>query len=158
MAMPAQNPSTSKQDYETPDDFVAAVVRRFGPIDVDLACHAHTSKGAIGITPEEDSLGVAWCQWYDDTLWLNPEFNNIPVWAEKCAEEARFMRRGRILLLTPASIGTNWFAKHVLGKAMVLALSPRLTFKGEKSPYPKDLMLSCYAPGLHGFDQWRWRD
>lgn len=101
MAMPAQNPSTSKQDYETPDDFVAAVVRRFGPIDVDLACHAHTSKGAIGITPEEDSLSVAWCQWYDDTLWLNPEFNNISVWAEKCAEEARFMRRGRLLLLTP---------------------------------------------------------
>lgn len=51
MTMPAQKPGSSFQAYETPDDFVDAVVRRFGPIDVDLACHSHTSKGAIGITP-----------------------------------------------------------------------------------------------------------
>ena len=157
MTMPVQKPGSSFQAYETPEDFVAAIVRRFGPIDVDLACHAHTSKGAIGITPEEDSLSVAWCQWYDDTLWLNPEFNNIPVWAEKCAEEARFMRRGRILLLTPASIGTNWFRDHVNRKAMVLGLSPRLTFKGEKDPYPKDLMLSVYGQAYSGFDTWSWK-
>jgi hypothetical protein len=157
MAMPAQKPSTSKQDYETPDDFVAAVVRRFGPIDVDLACHAHTSKGVIGITPKEDSLSVAWCQWYDDTLWLNPEFNNIAVWAEKCAEEARFMRRGRILMLTPASVGTNWYADHVFNKAMTLALSPRMIFKGEKDPYPKDLMLTVWGQAYCGFGTWRWK-
>lgn len=157
MTMPAQKPGSSFQAYETPKDFIDAVVRRFGPIDVDLACHAHTSKGAIGITPAEDSLSVPWCQWYDSTLWLNPEFNNIPVWVEKCAEEARFMRRGRILLLTPASIGTNWFRDHVNRKAMVLGLSPRLTFKGEKDPYPKDLMLSVYGQAYSGFDTWNWK-
>lgn len=100
---------------------------------------------------------MAWCQWYDDTLWLNPEFNNIAVWAEKCAEEARFMRRGRILLLTPASIGTNWFRDHVEGKAMVEGLSPRLIFKGEKDPYPKDLMLSVYGQAHSGFGTWKWK-
>lgn len=42
-------------------------------------------------------------------------------------------------------------------KAMVLGLSPRLTFKGEKDPYPKDLMLSVYGQAYSGFDTWNWR-
>ena len=41
---------------------------------------------------------------------------------------------------------------------MVLGLSPRLTFEGETDAYPKDLMLSVFGFGLHGFDTWRWRE
>jgi hypothetical protein len=39
---------------------------------------------------------------------------------------------------------------------MVLPLNPRLTFVGEKDPYPKDLMLSCFGFGVTGCKQWRW--
>ena len=64
----------------------------------------------------------------------------------------------RILLLTPASVGSRWFADHVWGHALVLALSPRLTFVGETHPYPSDLILSVYDPEMErGFAPWRWR-
>ena len=68
-----------------------------------------------------------------------------------------FMRAGsRIFLLTPASIGANWFAEHVYGKAHVLALQGRLTFVGHKQPYPKDCILSVYGV-KPGFSVWDWR-
>lgn len=34
----------SKQDYSTPDDFLGAVTRRFGPIQFDLAAHKLNAK------------------------------------------------------------------------------------------------------------------
>lgn len=154
---PKQKPGKSRQDYATPRSFIEAVEARFGKMHVDLAATASNAKAPCFITPEEDSLSVEWsAKWHDGNCWLNPPFSNIEPWAAKCAEESRKMHRGKIFLLTPASIGTNWFAKYVLGHAVVLGISPRLTFEGEKDPYPKDLSLAVYASGLHGFDCWRW--
>lgn len=157
--MPAQNKGTSKQDYETPRDFLDAVEARWGALDVDLACTLANAKAPMAIAEENvDSLTVPWAAGYRDrNLWLNPPFKLIDPWAEKCALEGPKMGRGRIFMLTPASIGTNWFHEHVRGKAMVLGISPRLTFVGASDPYPKDLMLSIFAPGMVGFDSWRWK-
>lgn len=67
------------------------------------------------------------------------------------------MRAGlNILMLVPASVGTHWFAQHVVPHAHVLYLAPRLTFVGETAPYPKDLMLCVYAHGLTGSSCWQW--
>ena len=155
--VPAQKPGRSKQDYGTPRIFLDAVERRFGGLDVDLACTADDTKALHGYYhPEFDSLREHWA--FDHlfgNLWLNPPFSNIGDWAKKCAEEAKG-RHGFILLLTPASIGTDWFRDHVRGQAYVLGLSPRLTFEGCEDPYPKDLMLSVYGYGFSGFDTWRW--
>ncbi len=60
-------------------------------------------------------------------------------------------------MLTPASIDSNWFARHVNRKAFVLGLNPRVTFEGCSAPYPKPLMVSVFGLGLSGFDTWRWR-
>ena len=87
--------------------------------------------------------------------WLNPPFGHIAPWARQC--ESYGVEGYKILLLTPASIGSNWFASYVFQKAMVLALNPRLTFKGCTDPYPKDLMLSLFGFGYSGFDLWRWK-
>lgn len=164
--MPAQNPATSKQDFETPPDFLAALEARWGRVDFDLACREDNCKansdagyGGGYFWPKYDSLDQPWAHDHrDQNLWLNPEFGNIEPFAAKCAFEGPMMRRGRIFLLTPASIGTNWFAKHVNGRAMVLGISPRITFVGAAQGYPKDLMLSIFAPGMNGFDTWRWKD
>ncbi len=40
----SMNRGNSKQDYETPDDFIAAVVKRFGRLSVDLAATADNRK------------------------------------------------------------------------------------------------------------------
>ena len=153
-AMPAQRPGRSKQDYGTPWDFIRAVQRRFGNIDVDLAARRDNAKAPRWIGPARNSLRVCWSRIYLRSLgWLNPPFDNIEPWAAKCAVETGL----RIIMLTPASVGTNWFADHVHGRAWVLALSPRLTFEGHEDPFPKDCMLSLFGFGKPRFDLWRWK-
>lgn len=157
-------PKKTKQDYGTPWSFIAAVEERFGTIVCDLAAHAGNAKCTTFITPEEDTFTVAWAQRFPTgVLWLNPEFANIAPYAEKCFEESK-TRHGLILLLTPASIGTQWYANHVKGKAFTLGLEQRLPFEGmpvnvktgKVDGYPKDLMLSVFGYGMHGHDTWSW--
>lgn len=153
----------SKQDYGTPWEFIRAVEGRWGPILLDLAAHAGNAKAPLWIGEEEDSLSVSWSELCPTgNLWLNPPFANIAPWAAKCHEEAA-KRSGLIFLLTPASIGSEWFHAHVYQIARVLGLRPRIPFEGppinpktgKPDGYPKDLMLSIYGepPGL---DTWRW--
>lgn len=150
---PIQKPGRSKQDYGTPWEFVRVCGQCFGMPTWDLAASLENRKAPAHYDEAADSLKQDWTR-LDGTLWLNPPFADIDPWAEKCATVRD--RRGFTLLLTPASIGCGWFARHVLGKAMVLGISPRLTFEGTTAPYPKDLMLSVFGFGLSGFDQWRW--
>ena len=87
--------------------------------------------------------------------WLNPPFGRAAPWVEKCALTAPNLAGGRILVLLPASIGSNWLSAHVWGKARVIALSGRITFVGCTAPFPKDCFLLEY-PGS-GFEVWDWR-
>ena len=153
MSEPQQKPGRSKQDYGTPREFLDAIEQRFGATTFDLAAHAENTTHPDYFSPEVDSLAQDWTQ-LAGNLWLNPPFGDIAPWAAKCAASAAPHRR--IFMLTPASIGSNWFAAHVLGKALVLGLSPRMTFVGAPDPYPKDLMLSIFGE-FPGFGVWRWR-
>lgn len=155
----------SKQDYGTPLVFIRACEKRFGPIVCDLAASAENAKAPIWIDRETDTLTVPWALEHPTgTLYLNPEFTDIDPYAAKCAEESK-RRQGLILLLTPASIGSCWFDAHVKGNAMVLGLLGRIPFdgmpvnprSGRVDGYPKDLMLSVFGMGVHGFDTWRWQ-
>lgn len=155
----------SKQDYQTPPEFIDAVAKRFGRPTFDLAATAGQQIPGVDyfFTPEQDSLRQSWLKLStpteDDSVarvaWLNPPFAKIAPWAKKLTSECRWLRRWT-LMLVPASVGSEWYAKHIHGKALVLGLSPRLTFVGERAPYPKDLMLVCVGYGAVGFDTWRW--
>lgn len=148
------NRGSSRQDYETPVDFITAVESRFGIINVDLAASKENTKGQIWIDEQRDSLTVDWSG-LRGNLWLNPPFSNIGPWANKCSEESK--RGCKILFLTPASVGSNWFSQHVFGQAHILFLNGRITFVGADDPYPKDCMLSCFGLGTPGCEVWRWK-
>ena len=155
-AMPPQKPGRSKQDYGTPWGLIRAVEYRFGVLMYDLAASDDNHKADMWATEEEDSLVLDWSALPAGLLWLNPPFADITPWAKKCAAEKN--RGARILMLVPASVGSNWFAEHVHGQAMVYALAPRLTFEGCAQPYPKDCMLCHYSPIVGpGFSVWRWK-
>ncbi len=141
--MPAQRPGRSKQDYGTPLDFMRACEARFkvNHFAVDLAAREDNKLAPICITEEQNSLTVDWHK-LQGLLWLNPPFSNLELWAAKCKLEASC--GAQIVMLTPASVGSNWYAKHVFGHAHSLFLSPRLTFQGCKDPYPKDCMLTLW--------------
>lgn len=160
--MPRQRPGESEQIVCTPRDFLDAVEGRFGPIGLDLAANGDNHVCPLWLGPGsplqggEDSLAET-VSWAGRSLrWLNCEFGNIAPWAAKCAAERH---HAFVALLTPASVGSVWFAEHVHGKALVLAIRPRLTFVSHQQVYPKDLLLSLYGPLVcPGFDLWKWRE
>lgn len=167
MTMPKQKRGRSKQTYATPWEFIRAVERRFGPIAFDLAAEASTAKAPAYWGPDNgtDSLSMPWAERLPTgNLWLNPPFGDVAPWARKCAMEAP-NRRGLLLMLTPASIATDWFADYVFPHAFVLAIRPRIAFEGtvpnpktgKLDGFPKDLMLSVYGLGINGLGLWKWK-
>jgi hypothetical protein len=165
MGMPRQKPHRSKQDYGTPLELICAVNCRFGQLTWDLAATAENTvaprrPGSGGFFSEglDDALTTSWEVFTRaDLLWLNPPFGAIATtWAPLVSRWTRKLPWLRVLMLTPGSIGSEWFQRYVHRKAMVLALSPRLHFIGAADPYPKDCMLSCFGFGVTGFDVWRW--
>jgi phage N-6-adenine-methyltransferase len=149
----------SKQDYATPPDFIQAVVRRFGPLALDLAATASNAKAPLFFDIAQDALAQSWHRHaHEGQMWLNPPFDSIGPWAKKCAEESKL--GAAILFLVPASVGSNWFGDFVFQKAHVLFLQGRLHFDPANPAwgYPKDCMLAVYdAAKPCGFEVWRWR-
>lgn len=136
--------------------FLDAVEDRFGPIRFDLAALPENAVVPDFFTPSQDSLAQSW-EAITGLAWLNPPFKRIAPWVRKAAM-TDYSGGLIVALLVPASIGSNWFADHVHGKAQVLALRPRLTFVGHKHAFPKDLCLLLY--GTHtpkSFDLWKWK-
>ena len=150
----------SAQDIGTPPEFIDAVERRFGKIVLDLAANATNAicpdyYGPGGI--EENSLDARWYlgrKTKPGVNWLNCPFGNVAQWAEKCAVHRDCPQW--TLLLVPASVGSQWFSKHCLGQAHVMALRQRITFVGQTQPYPRDLMLCAYGFSVFGFESWSW--
>jgi hypothetical protein len=157
--MPKQKPGRSEQVVEAPADFLASVKTRFGlrSFDWDLAAGRTNQKAPNYFGPDspsgEDSLPEPWPI---GDCWLNPPYGDIAPWAQKCSESAFPWCRRRIYFLVPASVGSNWFADHVFGEALVLFLRPLLVFVGRKQSYPKDLILAVYG-GVPGVECWRWK-
>jgi phage N-6-adenine-methyltransferase len=176
---PSVKRGQSEQVVSTPWEFIYAVERKFGPIAVDLAATAENRKARRFISPEHDTFKQDWTKWLQGGLgWLNPEFDPMVVSVRKCALEQR--RGAEFVVLSPASISTNWFWDHVQPFATVYSITPRICFEGSHNlfpkdhpragerkcdlscvgcaPYPKDLMLSHYcANPNHELQRWKWK-
>jgi phage N-6-adenine-methyltransferase len=150
-----QRPGRSKQDFGTPPEFLAAVVKRFGVLEVDLACSATNAVAPAGYTEKDDSLAQDWTMPGVKVAWLNPPFGDIRPWAAKC-ESVRHLPRWTLMLI-PASMGSLWWRDHVLNKCQIDGI-PRLQFVGADSIYPKDLALLAYGYSVTGSGFWDWRE
>jgi phage N-6-adenine-methyltransferase len=95
------NRGSSKQDYATPPDFMSAVEKRFGLVAFDLAASANNSKHANYFSESDNSLVQEWHK-IPGNLWLNPPFDPITPWAQKCASES--ILGATIFFLVPASV------------------------------------------------------
>lgn len=164
MSMPLQKPGKSKQDHQTPPEFLNAVRHYLGIKDfaIDLAANDANHVTETYYTPEENALVCDWADWCRDTwAWLNPPFADIAPWVEKAYTEAR--RGGKIAMLVPASVGANWWRDWVHEKTPVLFLNGRITFVGQADAYPKDCALILYQPPpvlpvRPHYDVWTWPD
>lgn len=165
----------SRQDLETPPDFMQAVENRFGRIDFDLAANALNRKAdrwyGPGSSEGVDSLVHEWATIANDrvapdrmqNLWLNPPFGTTAAWIRKAHEDyaaTPLLKRTsrRLLLLCQASVGSNYWRDHCRhAPCLSLFLNGRIQFVGETHGFPKDLMLLVWGE-FNGIDCWRWKD
>jgi phage N-6-adenine-methyltransferase len=146
----------SKQDYGTPREFLDAVEARFGRINFDLAALPHNAVAPFFYSPEVDSLKQDWrLEGMPGIAFLNPPFADIRPWAEKLDRECRWLPRWTVMLV-PASMGSVWWADHVLGKCQADGIT-RMQFVGAEQGFPKDLALLCYGFGVAGNGMWQWK-
>ena len=155
----------SRQDIATPWEFIRAVEKRFGKITIDLAATAENAKCENFITPELDTFKQDWVKLINNGLgWLNPEYDPVAPWMEKCAitvapvrslEEIRL--KVRFLSLTRGSIDANWFWDHIWPNSAVFAVKPRIQFVDQPDPYPAPLILSEWGgKETRRLYRWNW--
>lgn len=173
--MPRQKPGKSDTVVRTPPEFVRAVKGLLGihEFDVDLAASHGNALAPEYFTEAEDSLSRSWHDVADKYIrppwfWLNPPYDDIRPWVEKCVEESAYPNT-KIAVLVPASTGANWWADYVDSQADIRLLNGRVTFldrygepirspiSGKPTPYPKDLALLLYGTGFAGYSVWRWK-
>lgn len=154
MPEPRQKPGRSKQDYGTPRDFLTVVVQKFGPIGLDVSASAENAVVPRFYDVSLNGLTQTW--WNPDGIaWCNPEFGQCADWTAKAAHE--WWSNGHpSLLLVPASVDSNWWARSVHERARVYFVGGRLKFVGAVDVYPKPLALLHYG-GTPGYEPWRWR-
>jgi len=164
MTMPAQRPYQSKQDYATPKAFldVAKTLLNIKTFNIDFAADETNAVHTDYFDEQTDALSVSakdWAEYCQDGFgWLNPPYENIAPWAERCRDVKGL--GGNVLLLIPASVGSNWFKSYVHNQAWVLFLNGRLAFIPDHPTwlYPKDCILCVYGPDIATrYDVWNWR-
>jgi phage N-6-adenine-methyltransferase len=169
-SMPIQKPGKSKQNYQTPPEFLEAVKTRLNISNFawDLASEPHNCVSPYGgFTEKTNALVQDWVTvcgvydshlgTYDGWLWLNPPYADIGPWVEKAAQES--LKGAHIAMLIPASVGANWWRDHVVSNSYQLHLNGRLKFVGAKDYYPKDCSLLLFTPFIRsGSAVWDWKN
>jgi phage N-6-adenine-methyltransferase len=173
MSGPTIDRAASSGDIWTPWKFIAAVQKKFGYLDWDLAASEVNRRATNWIDEAQNSLTVDWHE-LGGLQWLNPPYSNIAPWAMKCAAQSwrpkvdTINAGAQILLLVPGSIGANWYWNWVEPYADVYSIG-RLVFDNcfdrktgapVKTTYPKDLILCHYynRQSYREMKRWRWEE
>ena len=180
--MPRQKPGRSKQNYETPQNFLRALKKRLGiqHFSFDFACDPKNCKALSGWTEKDNSLSRTPAEWSvqawrrdNEWGWLNPPYSDIEPWAIASLEMS--MIGGRIAFLVPASVGSNWYRDFIHEQFGVQTLFLNgLNFIGERwweivNPktgefytseplYPKDCVCVLFGTEKpYNADVWTWK-
>lgn len=148
----------SPQIVGTPDNLLEAVEERWGPLEWDLACLAENAVAPNYLTPEDDSLSPHTAWPLGPLCWLNPPYHKIKPWVQKAYLQS--LIGCRVIMLIPASVESDWFARFCYGKALVIPLADRPKFKGYKYPAAAPHMLLTFGlddPSQIMEKPWRWK-
>jgi phage N-6-adenine-methyltransferase len=154
-AITPRDKGKTRQDYETPDNFSKAVSKYFD-FEWDVAACSTNAKCQWFIDLDRNSFKTDWSALTEKWCWLNPPFNSIKDWCIKCFLEKE--KGAHIVMLTPASVGSNWFRDYIFNKTLIVFLNGRLTFIGEDKPYPKDCMITVWSKSvIPQIKCWNWK-
>ena len=85
----------------------------------------------------------------------SPQGQRVSTTWEKLVERLRAPRVAAVKRDVPGLSLSTYVGDYRRGERV--ELSPRLSFDGCNSAYPKALMISVYSSGMSGFDVWRWK-
>ncbi len=165
MPMPKQKPGRSKQNYATPADFIEAVKNKYKikEFSHDFAADQFNSKALTFFSELNNALDYTPIEWARLTLnewgWLNPPYTKIGLWAAHSNKVAQL--GGKLLMLVPASVGSNWFHQFVHSQFNVVFLNGRIHFDPDNPTwgYPKDCMLVEFVKPIYPptYSVWKWK-
>lgn len=137
---------TSKsQLWNTPKDFFADINAEW-KFTLDAACVKSSALLPKYFTPEDDSLVQ---DWSNDIVWLNPPYDDLKTWMNKCEQE--YTKGATIVTLIPSRTDTKAFQDFIAKSATCICFirgrlkfaNPELESQGLKptvAPFP-----SCIA-------------
>lgn len=135
--------SSTNQTWETPRALLEALASVFGRFDLD-PCAPRKSrtrvKAKVHLTHEDDGLSLAW----HGTVFVNPPYGRtLALWAAKARREVEDGRARTVVALLPARPDTNYWHKHIAGRAVVYFLRGRLRFgdSEQSAPFPSALAV-----------------
>jgi len=120
--------SSHSCEWETPQEFFDRLDDIYH-FDLDVCATAQNTKCSRYFTRAQDGLSQNWapCR-----CWMPPPYGTeIKEWVEKASESETL-----VVGLLPARLETQWFNKHVYGKAEIIIVEKRLRFGGGASTAP----------------------
>ena len=137
---PARRASTTRTDWETPQDLFAEMDREFR-FTLDAAASERNRKCERYLTEEEDALGA---DIFDQVVWCNPPYGDLLPWVK--AFWFWSISGCTVVALLPANTDTEWFRWVWLGAHEIIFLTGRVNFIGSKNGNTGGSMIAIYRP------------
>lgn len=145
--MPGYMPRAQRSDWMTPPALFDALVREFGPFDLD-PCGDPDSYVS-------QHCAEFWTEGSLEKLWHGKVFANPPhgremgKWVQKCSEEVRLGSTKLVVALLPVRTDVRWWQKYICtGTGWVWAdevrfIAGRVKFVGAQAsaPFPSAIVV-----------------
>lgn len=109
---------------------------------LDPCALAENAKCREFFTPEQNGLLQ---DWGGHTVFVNPPFSQMKLWAKKCYEESR-KPNTKVVMLIPARTDTSYFHDYIYHKSELRFLRGRLHYNEAKQGAPFPSMVVVFNP------------
>lgn len=134
--------SHKSDEWGTPKDLFNQLDKEFH-FDLDPCSNKNNHKCNYYFTKKEDGLKQ---NWGGHTVFCNPPYSQISLWAEKSLNESK-KPNTTVVMLVPSRTDTRWFHNYVYHKSEIRFIKGRLKFErenGESSmsaPFPSMIAI-----------------
>ena len=132
--------SSASGDWTTPQDFYDKLNWRFGEFNLDPCATVFNAKCSDFFTEVEDGLTK---DWKGHMVFVNPPYDNMRGWAEKCYKES-LKPNTKVVLLCPARTDTRYFADFIMKSSQIHFVKGRLKFGNSKNSAPFPSMVVVF--------------
>lgn len=128
--------SNKSDEWETPIDLFNSLNNEF-MFTLDPCATAENHKCSKWFSAKDNGLEKSWG---GHTVFCNPPYSQIKLWAKKAWEE-HFNPDTTIVMLIPARTDTQYFHNYIYHRAEIRFIKGRLKFGDGKNPAPFPSMI-----------------